>query len=65
MNQHLIDEATRHLPSSVTLLELVQAIAECTDDDREVVTTAIAMLTRGRVILRGNFRGVPIEKLRL
>jgi hypothetical protein len=63
LDQHAIDEATRHLPRFVTMLELVEAVATCSKDDREVVATVISMLTRGRVILRGNFRGEPIENL--
>ena len=40
-----------------TLLELVQAVAEVTDDDREVVATVLHLLRSGRVRLSGNFRG--------
>ncbi len=50
-------------PQSVTLLELVQAIGEVTEDDGEVVATVIALLRSGRVRLCGNFRGLPIEAL--
>jgi hypothetical protein len=44
-----------------TLLELVEAIAEVTDDDREVVATVLHMLASGRVRLCGNFRNEPVE----
>jgi hypothetical protein len=48
-------------PADVTLLELVQAIGEVTEDDREVVATVIHLLLSGRVRLCGNFRGTPPE----
>ena len=44
-------------PQQVTLLELVQAISEVADDDREVVATVRDLLRSGRVRLGGNFRG--------
>ncbi len=44
-----------------TLLELIQAIAEETDDDREIVATVLHLLHSGRVRLAGNFRGRRIE----
>jgi hypothetical protein len=50
-------------PRQVTLLELVYALSEVTEDDREVVATALAMLRSGRVRLCGNFRNRPIEDL--
>ena len=40
-----------------TLLELVRAVSEATDDDREVVATIMHLLHSGRVRLVGNFRG--------
>ena len=39
-----------------TLLELVGAIAESANDDREVVATVLYLLRSGRVRLIGNFR---------
>ena len=44
-----------------TLLDLVRAIGEVTDDDREIVATVLHMLRSGRVCLSGNFRGVPCD----
>lgn len=44
-----------------TLLELVRAISEVTDDEREVVATVLHMLASGRARLCGNFRGAGIE----
>ena len=46
-------------PEQVTLLELVRAVSEVTDDEREVVATVRAMLLSGRVRLCGNFRNTP------
>lgn len=40
----------------VTLLELVRAVSEVTEDDREVVATVRHLLQSGRVRLCGNFR---------
>ena len=47
----------------VTLLELVDAVCDVTDDDQEVVATVLSMLKSGRVALCGNFRGHPISDL--
>ena len=44
-----------------TLLELVQAIAEETNDDREIVATVVHLLRTGRVRLAGTFRGRRID----
>jgi hypothetical protein len=40
-----------------TLLELVQAVSEVADDDRETIATVMHLLRSGRVRLVGNFRG--------
>jgi hypothetical protein len=45
----------------LTLLELVRAVAEVTEDDREIVATVAHMLKSGHVRLTGNFRDTPIE----
>ena len=59
----LADEArrARHAAAQYTLLELVQAIADVTDDEREIVATVIHLLASGQVRLCGNFRDEPIE----
>ncbi len=44
-----------------TLLELVRAIGETTEDDQEVVSTVLHLLETGRVRLCGNFRGAAFE----
>lgn len=48
-------------PLQVTLLELVCAVREETEDDREVVATVVHLLRSRRVRLCGNFRDAPIE----
>ncbi|MCA9509875.1 MAG: hypothetical protein KC560_04165 [Myxococcales bacterium] len=45
----------------VTLLELVTAVAEVTDDEREIVATVMSMLRSGRARLVGNFRDEPLD----
>jgi hypothetical protein len=44
-----------------TLLDLVRAVSESTDDDAEVVNTIVHMLRSGSVELCGTFRNEPIE----
>lgn len=44
-----------------TLLELVRAISEVTDDEREIVATVLHMLASGQASLCGNFRGSSVE----
>ena len=53
--------ARSHAPRSTTLLELVRAIGEVAEDDREVVATVLHLLRSGRVQLCGNFRGAPAD----
>lgn len=47
--------------TDVTLLELVQAVAEVTSDEREIVATVLDMLRSGRARLTGNFHDKRIE----
>lgn len=44
-------------PSSWTLLDLVRAVAEATEDEGEVVATVLHLLRSGSVRLTGTFRG--------
>ena len=44
-----------------TLLELVEAVSDVTDDDAEVVATVVHMLRVGSVCLTGSFHGQPIS----
>jgi hypothetical protein len=43
-------------PSKLTLRDLVEALCEETDDDHEVVATALEMLRSGRVRRSGSVR---------
>jgi hypothetical protein len=45
----------------VTLLELVKAVSEVTNDDAEIVATVSHMLRSGRVYLAGNFRDTSLD----
>ena len=49
--------------SGTTLLALVRAIGEVTDDEREIVATVLHLLQTGQVHLTGNFRNAPIRDL--
>jgi hypothetical protein len=44
-------------PSELTLRDLVEALCEETDDDHEVVATALEMLRSGRVRRSASARG--------
>ena len=44
-------------PEPWTLLDLVRAVAEATEDDGEVVATVLYLLRTGSVRLVGSFRG--------
>jgi len=45
----------------LTLLELVQAVAEVTSDEREIVAAVLSLLRSGHARLIGSFRDHPIE----
>jgi hypothetical protein len=47
-----------------TLLELVRAVSEVTQDETELVSAVLDLLESGRAILIGNFRDIPIEVFR-
>jgi hypothetical protein len=51
-------------PQDLTLLELVRAVGDVTEDEREIVATVLHLLRSGRVRLRGNFRGAPLSVFR-
>lgn len=63
----MMQATTAHLrgraeePQPITLLELVRAVSEITDDEGEIVATVIEMLRSGRVWLCGSFRDTPPE----
>jgi hypothetical protein len=44
-------------PVDTTLLDLVHAVSQETEDEREVVATVLHLLRTGRARLIGNFRG--------
>jgi len=44
-----------------TLLELVSALSDVSDDDREIVAAVLYMLKAGHVRLCGNFRDAPLS----
>jgi hypothetical protein len=46
---------------SVTLLELVNAVAEFSRSDAEIVATVAHMVNEGHVRLRGTFRGARLD----
>ena len=48
-------------PQELTLLELVAAVGDVTDDEQEIIATVKYMLSTGRVRLTGNFHDEPIE----
>jgi hypothetical protein len=49
------------VPHRATMLELVHSLAQQGISEREVVATVLALIESGRVILIGNFRGLPIR----
>jgi hypothetical protein len=53
--------STSSEPAELTLLELVGAVSESTDSDRETVAVVLDLLRTKRVRLRGNFRGAPFS----
>ena len=57
-----LDESSEdRISVQTTLLDLVRAVSEITEDDAEVVSTIIHMLRSGRVELCGTFKNEPIE----
>ena len=46
-----------------TMLELVEAVGEVTDDEQEIVAAVVHLLTSGTVRLTGNFHDEPLEQL--
>ncbi|MBK7949399.1 MAG: hypothetical protein IPK00_11825 [Deltaproteobacteria bacterium] len=50
-------------PDEVTLRELVEAVAEYSDSEREVVATVMHMLRTGAVKLQGVYEEPQVAKL--
>jgi hypothetical protein len=51
-----VQTTSPNAPLSLTLLELVQAVSETCESDKEIVATVVYMLRSGRIRLAGNFR---------
>jgi hypothetical protein len=45
----------------MTMLDLVAAVSENAESDREVVATVVHLVNSGRVQLCGNFRGARFD----
>jgi hypothetical protein len=60
---HRIEPSPDSRPRPLTLLELVEAVAEVAGDEQEVVATVAWMLESGRVRLIGNFRDASPSQL--
>ena len=60
---HEVETNSSEEPLPVTLLELVKAVSEVSDNEREVVATVVYMLSTGRIRLSGSFRDTPLSKL--
>ena len=54
-------QAATPAPSQLTLLDLIEAVAEVTDSEAEVVSVVRHLVNSGRVRLIGNFRGARID----
>ncbi len=50
-----LDPLAEEAPEEVSLFELVEAVAEYSDSEQEVVATVMHMLRSGRVQLRGSY----------
>jgi hypothetical protein len=55
-------ESYESQPLQLTLLELVKAVGEVTNDEAEIVATVTYMLRSGRVSLAGCFRDEGLER---
>ena len=47
--------------AQLTLLDLIEAVAEVTDSEAELVSVVAHLVNSGRVRLIGNFRGATID----
>ena len=54
-------QPARQTQSQLTLLDLIEAVAEVTDSEAEVVSVVRHLVNSGRVRLIGNFRGARID----
>ena len=51
-------------PETLTLLDLVAAVADAADSDEEVVATIQHLIETGKVTLVGNFRSGDVDRRR-
>lgn len=49
------------VPRRTTMLALVQSLSRQGTPEREIVATVLELVESGRVILIGNFRGLPLR----
>jgi len=49
------------VPRRTTMLELVQSLAQQGTSEPEIVAIVLDLVESGRVVLIGNFRGIPIR----
>jgi hypothetical protein len=60
---HLIEAECSPDPDEVTLRDLVEAVAEFSESEQEVVATVMHMLRSGQVKLHGSYEDQPAAKL--
>jgi hypothetical protein len=58
---HEIDANPERSTLSLTLLDLVQAVNEVSDSEKELIATVVYMLRSGRVQLTGSFRDESLD----
>jgi hypothetical protein len=54
-------EVVMETQSQLTLLDLIEAVAEVTDSEAEQVSVVAHLVNSGRVRLTGNFRGSQLS----
>jgi hypothetical protein len=54
-------EVDMETQAQLTLLDLIEAVAEVTDSEAELVSVVAHLVNSGRVRLIGNFRGAMID----
>jgi hypothetical protein len=54
-------EAVMETSTQLTLLDLIEAVAEVTDSEAEQVSVVAHLVNSGRVRLSGNFRGAQLR----
>jgi hypothetical protein len=60
---HEVETSFDAEPEEVSLMELVEAVAEFSDSEKEVVATVMHMLRSGRVQIRGSYSDPIAAKL--